>query len=84
MIYVSMTDKFMSDWGPAEGKLNKLVIRCQTMKQAKAVKAAARQREEMTQIRIDNRFPVFDREKVVVSRLNFSDLSGPWRAHYHG
>ena len=27
--YVTMTDKFMSGWGEAAGKVNKLVIECE-------------------------------------------------------
>lgn len=37
MYYVSMTDKFMSGWGMAEGKLNKLVISCNTAEEANMI-----------------------------------------------
>ena len=29
--YVSMTDKFFSNWGKARGRINKLVIECETL-----------------------------------------------------
>jgi len=35
MLYVTMTDKFMSGWGMAEGKTNKLVLECKNLHEAK-------------------------------------------------
>ena len=35
--YVTMTDKFMSGWGYAENKINKLIFICDNYKDAKIV-----------------------------------------------
>ena len=37
MVYVTMTDKFMSGWGMAKGKTNKLVIECENSMQAEKI-----------------------------------------------
>ena len=37
MYYVTMTDKFMSGWGRAEGKINKFVVECETREKAETI-----------------------------------------------
>ena len=55
--YVSMTDNFMSGWGQAKGKINKLVIECTSYEQAEIVENNARRRTEMKYINICINFP---------------------------
>jgi hypothetical protein len=55
MIYVSMTDKFMSSWGMAKGKKNKLIFECETYEEAKVVANNAHRRSEMSHIRIGDK-----------------------------
>lgn len=50
--YVSMTDKFFSGWGMAEGRIAKFVVECDTLEQAQVVKANAQDRPDMKNIRI--------------------------------
>lgn len=50
--WVCMTDRFMSGWGYAEDKINKLVLECDTMEEAEIVAANARRREEMKYVNI--------------------------------
>ncbi len=45
--YITMTDKFMSGWGDATGKINKLVIECENPDQAFLIEKNARKRYEM-------------------------------------
>jgi hypothetical protein len=40
MYYVKMRDKFMSGWGRAAGKVNYLIVRCETFAQACAIPTA--------------------------------------------
>ena len=49
-MYVAMTDRFMSGWGRAEGKTNRLVIECGSHAQAEEIMAVARKRPEMKRI----------------------------------
>ena len=52
MYYVTMTDKFMSGWGKADKKINKLVISCNTFDEALIVSGNAGRRNEMKGCRL--------------------------------
>ena len=45
--YVTMTDSFMSGWGLAKNKTNKLVVECDSLQDAEVVCNNAKLREEM-------------------------------------
>ena len=79
--YVRMTDKFMSGWGAAEGKINVLVVECDTWAQAAAIEKAAHDRREMRRIQICST-PPRNRAGVLVSRKHFSEFAGPWLDYY--
>jgi hypothetical protein len=51
-VYVTMTDSFMSGWGLADGKTNKLVIVCDSFEEAEIVKKNAQNRSEMKYVNI--------------------------------
>jgi len=50
MYYVTMTDKFMSGWGLAKGKINKLIFSCDTYEQAIIVRNNAQARTDQIYI----------------------------------
>jgi len=50
--YVTMTDKFMSGWGMAKNKTNKLIIECDTMEEAEIVEENAKYRSDMKYVNI--------------------------------
>jgi len=50
--WVSMTDRFMSGWGRAEGKTNKLVVSCNSHEEAVTVSENAKNRGDMDKIKI--------------------------------
>ena len=52
MYYVTATDKFMSGWGLAEGKINKVVVVCNSIGEAEEVEEALHRRSEMKYINI--------------------------------
>jgi len=62
--YVTMTDKFMSGWGPARGKSNKLVISCDTLNEAEVVAENARARSEMKYVNIRSTKPSYPNSHV--------------------
>ena len=66
-IYVTMTDKFMSGWGQAQGKINKLVITCDTWKEAEIVAANAGRRSEMKYVNITDRKPSYPSSRYLTS-----------------
>lgn len=59
MYYVTMTDHFMSGWGEARGKTNKLVIKCETMAEAIIVESNALDRDEMKYVNIRSTKPSY-------------------------
>jgi len=77
--YVSMTDKFMSGWGYAQGKINKLVIECENFSQAEQIETAAKRRSEMKYVNICSKKPSYNSNSYLVSAKHFDELSGPWK-----
>jgi hypothetical protein len=71
-VYVTMTDKFMSGWGHAENKTNKLVIGCDNWEEARIVQENAENRSEMRYVNIRTSKPYF-RKHIVVSYHDKSD-----------
>lgn len=67
MYYVTMTDKFMSGWGHARGKINKLVISCNTFDEALIVSANAERRAEMKYVNITAEKPYYNKDRYFVS-----------------
>lgn len=65
--FVIMTDKFMSGWGKAEGKINKYIIECESLEQAKIVEENAKHREEMKYIGIHKVNKYRDNRNYLVS-----------------
>ena len=61
--YVTMIDRFMSGWGHAEGKKNRLVISCNSYDDALTVKENAENRSDMTKIEIVTERPIYDENK---------------------
>lgn len=78
MYYVTMTDRFMSGWGPARGKINKLVIECETFSDAAQIARAARLRREMRRVNIRTTKPYYG-ANVLTSWKTYADLSGSWK-----
>ncbi len=65
--WVSMTDNFMSGWGKAKGKVNKLVLECDSREEALIVEQNARKRSDQNDIKIHGQEPVFGDDFFYVS-----------------
>lgn len=65
--YVTMVDNFMSGWGKASSKINRLVLECDTGEEAKIVYDNACNRGDMNQVQMLENKPSYDMEKVYVS-----------------
>ena len=78
--YVTMTDKFMSNWvnTETENKLNKFVIGCDTYEQAEIIRDNAHKRNEMIYINICIRKPYYNPKGYYVSYSHISELSDIW------
>ena len=77
-IYVTMTDKFMSGWGMAKGKVNKFIIECDNYEQAKIIEKNAMQRSEMKYINICINKPRYG-SNVLESWRTFEDMGEIWK-----
>jgi hypothetical protein len=73
MLYVSMTDKFLSGWGMAERKINKLIIECETMAEARIVVENAENRSEMKYINIVHKKPYYSSSRYLTSYHDKTD-----------
>lgn len=65
-VYVTMTDKFLSGWGRAEGKINKLVFVCDNLEEAERVANYARTRKEMKYINVTYNKPYYNNNRYLV------------------
>ena len=72
--YVTLTDKFMSNWGMAEGKKNKLVIPTKDLEEAELVKQEAEKRSEWNGFEIKNITPHYNHEKYYVQVKTREDM----------
>lgn len=61
MYYVTMTDKFMSGWGMARHRANKLIFLCDTFEEARTVAENAEARDEMKYINVCGSRPSYYR-----------------------
>lgn len=77
--YVTMTDKFMSGWGMASGKTNKLVIECDTYQQAEIIERNAKERSEMKYVNICIHKPYYNTNRYYTSWKTFDDLGDIWK-----
>ena len=59
MIYVTMTDRFMSGWGLSEGKINKLVFECSDRMEAERVMDYAERRKDQSYINLRTTRPSY-------------------------
>lgn len=62
-LYVTMTDSFMSGWGHAEDKINKLVFECDSMEEAEIVEENASARGDQKYINIRSTKPYYSAER---------------------
>ena len=63
MFYVTMTDKILSGWGIAEGKINKLIFECETLEEARIVAENAKNRGDQKYININSKKPYYNNNK---------------------
>ena len=55
--YVLSTDTFMSGWGPARGRKNRLILPCESEDEAEDVADYARSRTDTAHVRITRQKP---------------------------
>jgi hypothetical protein len=68
--YVTMTDRFMSGWGMAKGKINKLIFECENYQEACIVADNAENRSDMKYINICSKKPYYNSSRYYVQYKN--------------
>lgn len=79
--YVTMTDKFLSGWGGADGKIFKVVYECDSLEVAEIVAQNARARGDQKNINIVNKKPVYSSK---THRTEYKDSSNGERWYVKG
>lgn len=75
MYYVTMTDKFTSGWGMAEGKINKLIFECETRQEAHIVADNAERRGDQKYINITVNKPYYTPSRYLAQYKNKEEYS---------
>ena len=78
-IYVTMTNKFMSGWGKAENKVNKFIVVCETIEQARTIERNAKERNEMKYINICFTKPYYHKDRYFESVRSYDELGAIWK-----
>lgn len=73
--YVSMTDRFMSGWGQAQGKINKLVFECQSFEEAETVRDNAKHRTDQIYINICVNKPYYNKSDYLTQYQTKGDYN---------
>lgn len=82
MIYVTMTDKFMSGWGEARDKINKLVFECKDMTEAMIVEQNAQNRSDQKYINIRSTKPYYNNDRCYVQFKTKEDYPSWYKEGY--
>jgi len=69
-VYVTMTDKFMSGWGKAQGRTAKYVAVAKNYDEAQTVARNARARGDQKNVSIRSTKPKYDTRNVKVGWMN--------------
>jgi len=73
MIYVTMTDTFMSGWGEARGLINKLIFECETREQAEVVYQNALNRTDTKYVNMTSKKPYYSPSKYYAQTMTIKD-----------
>lgn len=72
-IWVTMTDKFMSGWGEAEGRISKYVIECESWEDAERAELAALKRPEMKYVNVVRKKPYYTPKRYHTQIVKYED-----------
>lgn len=65
--YVTATDKFLSGWGGAKGKIAKMVIICENSEQARRVARNMEKDRTLSRVSISMKKPSYSKDKYTVT-----------------
>ena len=82
MYYVTMTDKFMTGWGEAKDKINKLIFACETYEEAEIVSDNARNQGSQKYINITSKKPYYNSNKYYTQVKTKEEYSSWYKEGY--
>ena len=82
--YVTMSDKFMSGWGKADGRINKLVFVCKDYAEAEIVERNAGNRSEMKYVNICVNKPYYNSNRYYTQIIDDTIYPNWYRSGYFG
>lgn len=82
MYYVSMTDKFLSGWGMADGRINKLIFECDNYEEAQIVKGNAENRSDQKYINICAKRPYYNGKRYYTQIKTKKDYPAWYKRDY--
>ena len=74
-VYVTCNDIKMSGWGRSENKINKIIIACSDLKQAKRVMTNLKGESQYKYINICKKKPSYDLSKYYISEYIADDCT---------
>lgn len=80
--YVTTTDKFMSGWGHAKGKINKLIFPCESYAQAEIVAANASARSDQKNVNICTKRPYYNKNRYFAQVKTIAEYPRWYEANY--
>ncbi|OME54010.1 hypothetical protein BSK59_15630 [Paenibacillus odorifer] len=81
-IFVTMTDKHMSGWGMADGKINKLIFECDSWEEAEIVEQNAINQGSMKYINTSRKKPYYSPSRYYVQTKTKEDYES-WYKRNH-
>lgn len=67
--YVTATDKFLSGWGMATGKVHKLIVVCKSMEQARRVEKNMKKDRTLSRVNIALDKPYYAKGKYTTKTI---------------
>lgn len=85
MRYVTATDRFLTGWGCADGKIAKRIIICDNYRQAQRIADAfVNEGKQFGYVNITDKAPNYNESKYVSSWSTYEDFNNPcWMRHTH-
>lgn len=77
-----MTDKCLSGWGKVTGKINKLVLTCDTIEEVEIVMENAKNRGDMIYINYTTKKPCYNSKKYLVHYTDKDEYENWYKKDY--
>src|SRR6056297_474187 len=80
--YVTTTDAFMSGWGMARGKTNKLIFPCDSLDEAQTVERNAKNRTDQKYVNITGSWPRYSGSRYYIQVKTKEDYTNWYKEGY--